>query len=107
MTSIPRSSAIAGRVDEVDRLLGVAAERMPTSGEIPSRRVSWSASAAADLDLDPVDRAVAEPGGEPAELLAERDERRQRLHRLRPDGGDVDGVGDDAAGQRGDAPARR
>ena len=55
---------------------------------------------AAELDLDPVERAVAESLGEPAELLAERYEGRQRLHHLGPDGGDVDGGRDDAAGER-------
>ena len=40
------------------------------------------------------------PCASPTELFAERDEWRQRLHRLGAHGGDVDGVGDDAAGQR-------
>ena len=43
---------------------------------------------------------VAEALGEAAELFAERHEGRQRLHRLGADGGDVDGVGDDAAAER-------
>ena len=63
--------------------------------------MSCSARRPAELDLDPADRAVAEALGEPAELLAQRHERRQRLHRLGPDRGDVDRVGDDPAGERG------
>ena len=57
---------------------------------------------AEDLDLDPLDRTAAEALGEAPELLAERHERRQRLHGLRADRRDVDRIGDDAAGQRGD-----
>ena len=53
------------------------------------------------FDLDSLDRAVAQPGREAPELLGERDEGRERLHRLRADGRDVDRVGDDPAGQRG------
>ena len=70
------------RVDEVDRLLGVAGEDADERGD-PEQAGVVVGEPAADLDLDPVDRAVAEARGEPAELLAERDERRQRLHRLR------------------------
>ena len=53
--------------------------------------------------LDPLDRAaLREPHREPPELLGERQERRQRLHLLGADRGDVDGGRDSAAGQRGD-----
>ncbi len=55
--------------------------------------------AATELGGDAVDRAVAEALGEAAELFAERHEGRQRFHRLGTDGGDVDGVGDDAAAE--------
>ena len=73
--------------------------RIPASTAMPSRRVSSSASLPAELDLDARDGAVAEALGEPAELLAERDERGQRLHHLGTDRGDVDRGGDDAAGR--------
>ena len=103
MISIELDAAILGhrrRVDEVDRLLGVAGEDADEHGDPEQARVVLG-DPAVELDLDPVDRAVAEALSEPAELLAQRHERRQRLHRLGPHGGDVDGVGDDAAGERG------
>ena len=96
---MPRSSAIVRRVDEVDRLLGVAGEDPDQDGDAEQAGVVLG-DPAAELGLDPVDGAVAEALGEAAELLAERHERRQRLHLLGPDGGDVDRVGDHAAGQR-------
>ena len=99
--SMPRASATVGALT---RLTGssVWPERMPTSVEIAEQAGVVLGEPPADLDLDPLDGAVAEPLGEAAELLAERDEGRQRLHRLRADRGDVDRVGDDAAGQGGD-----
>ena len=87
------------RVDEVDRLLGVAGEDADQDGDAEQAGVVGG-DPAAELGGDPVDRAVAEALGEAAELFAERHERRQRLHLLGAHGGDVDRVGDDAAGQR-------
>ena len=87
------------RVDQVDRLLGVAGEDPDEDGDAEQAGVVVG-DAAAELDRDAVDRALAEALGEAAELFAERHERRQRLHLLGADGGDVDRVGDDAAGQR-------
>ena len=86
-------------VDEVDRLLGVAGEDPDQDGD-PEQAGVVGGDPAAELGGDPVDRAVAEALGEAAELFAERHEGRQRLHLLRPHRGDVDRVGDDAAGQR-------
>ena len=100
VSSIPRSSAMLRSVDEVDRLLGVAGEDPDQDGD-PEQAGVVLGDPAAELDLDPVDGAVAEALGEPAELLAQRDEGRQRLHRLRAHRGDVDRVGDHAAGERG------
>ena len=56
--------------------------------------------AAAELDRDPSIRAVAEALREAAELFGRAARRGQRLHLLGADGGDVDRVGDHAAGQR-------
>ena len=55
---------------------------------------------AAELHLDPVGRPLAQRLGQPAELLAEGHERRELLHHLRADRGDVDRRGDHAAGER-------
>ena len=100
ISSMPRSSATVGALT---RLTGssVCPERIPTSVEIPSRRVSCSARRPRTSTSTRSTDSITEPLGQSAELLAERDERRQGLHGLGPDRGDVDRVGDDAAGQRG------
>ena len=69
---------------------------------MPSRRVSCGASLPRNSTATPIDRALAQALGQAAELFAERHEGGQRLHLLGAHGGDVDRVGDDAAGQRGD-----
>ena len=102
MTSVSSMPALLGQrrgVDEVDLLLGVAGED-PDQHRDPEQAGVVLGDPAAELGGDPVDRPVAEALGEAAELLAERHERRQRLHLLGPDGGDVDRVGDHPAGQR-------
>src|SRR5215203_1737063 len=87
------------RIDEVDRLLGVAGED-PDHDRDPQQAGVMGGDAAAEFGAYLLDGTVAEALGEAAELFAERDEGRQRLHRLRPHRSDVDRVGDDAAGQR-------
>ena len=73
---------------------------MPARTAIPSRRVSWEAMRPRNSAVTRSTEPSPRPCGEAAELFAERHEGRQRLHRLGAHGGDVDGVGDDAAGQR-------
>ena len=87
-------------VDEVDRLLGVTGED-PDQDRDPEQARVVVGDPAVELDLDPVDGAVAESLGEPAELLAQGHERCQRLHLLRAHSGDVDRVRDHPARERG------
>ena len=68
---------------------------------MPSRRVSWEAIRPRNSAVTRSTEPVAEALRQAAELFAERHERGQRLHLLGAHGGDVDRVGDDAAGQRG------
>ncbi len=87
-------------VDQVDGLLGVAGEDPHQRGDAEDASVLVR-EPAAELDLDPVGRSLAERLREPPELLAEGDEGSELLHHLGADGGDVDRGGDDASGERG------
>jgi hypothetical protein len=70
------------RVDVVDLLLGAPAHRARDHGERQQPRVEVR-DAPEEGGLDPLDRAaLREPHRELAEVLRERQERRQRLHRL-------------------------
>ena len=67
------------------------------------RLVSRSAILPEELGPHQINRrALGELDGDPPERSAQRHERTEDLHVLRRDRGDVDGAGDDAAGERGD-----
>ena len=91
-----------GGVDVVDLLLGVAGEHAVEDGDRQQAVVALG-DAAEELDLDAVDRAAfRERRPDAPELLAQRQERTDRLPVLDRDGGDVDGGRDHPAGQGGD-----
>ncbi len=101
-TTIPRCWAMRGRVDEVDLLLGAPLQGAADHREREQARVEVG-DAAHEGGLDALDRAaLGQRHRQAPEPTGERQERPEHLHVLGADRGDVDGGGDDAAGERRD-----